>query len=83
MARVCAEPRCPFYANKRGTYCDQHDPRPALYNAAWRKHSQAVRALNPYCVECGAPAVGVDHPTDHPLCASCHQKRERARQRGG
>ena len=68
----CSEPRCPELT--RGGPCPAHrrerERRPervaakAFYRSpAWRRLRAAHLAANPWCVDCGARGIDVDHVT--------------------
>lgn len=71
---------------KSSRYSNYNNPvggghhRRDYYNSAWRKHSKARRAEQPWCSVCGTDtSLTVDHPTDAVLCRRCHGRLEQQR----
>jgi 5-methylcytosine-specific restriction enzyme A len=98
-ARLCAEPSCHELVYN-GSRCPQHQlpvrprgPKP-VYGPDWPRIRREYLAAFPYCVECGADAVDVDHITSlarggdsswtnlQSMCKSCHSRKTAARDTG-
>lgn len=100
LLRPCGHPGCPELSS--GPYCTTHTParkrdhRPGArqrgYGSEWEQIRAQVLAEEPFCRQCGAPAVEVDHVRPlrrggthargnlQALCRSCHA-RKTARER--
>lgn len=106
VPRFCLAPRCPQRVEGRSPYCPEHapavtawasrrTPRPAS-NWEWRKQRRRALIRDRHrCVECGSPAVEVDHivprsrgGTDdlsnlRSMCRPCHKAKSEAERLAG